>query len=82
MALGDLFGNSAKSKLFKQSIHVGDVFLKEFEGIDHPKLFIVAGLSQDRVYLCSIYINSRIHPSIMQRQQLLDLQVPLKKQHN
>ena len=82
MSLGDLLGNSDKSKLFRQSLNVGDVFLKEFEGIEHPKFFIVAGLSQDRVFLCSVYINSRIHPSIIQRQHLLELQVPLRKQNN
>jgi hypothetical protein len=82
MSLGDLLGNLGRSKLFKQSLNTGDVFLKEFEGIDHPKFFIVAGISQDRIFLCSIYINSRIHPSVMQRQHLLELQVPLKKQNN
>jgi len=82
MSLGDLLGDSDKSKLFKQSLNTGDVFLKEFEGIDHPKFFIVAGISQDRIYLCSVYINSKIHPSIMKRQHLLELQVPLKKQNN
>jgi hypothetical protein len=82
MSLGDLLGNLGKSKLFKQSLNIGDVFLKEFEGIDHPKFFIVAGISEDRIFLCSIYINSGIHPSIMHKQYLLELQVPLKKQNN
>jgi len=82
MSLGDLLGDSDKSKLFKMSLNPGDVFLKEFEGIDHKKFFIVAGISQDRIFLCSIYINSRIHPSVMQRQHLLELQIPLKKQNN
>jgi hypothetical protein len=82
MSLGDLLGNADKSKLFKRSLKTGDVFLKEFEGIDHPKFFIVSGISQDRMFLCSIYINSKIHPSVMLRQHLLELQVPLKKQNN
>lgn len=82
MSLGDLLGNSDKSKLIKQSLNIGDVFLKNFDGIDHPKFFIVAGICQDKIFLCSIYINSRIHPSIMQRQNLLELQIPLKKSNN
>lgn len=82
MSLGDLLGSSDKSKLFKMSLSAGDVFLKSFEGIDHPKFFIVAGISQDRIFLCSIYINSRIHPAIMQRQHLLELQIPLRKHDN
>ena len=82
MSLGDLLGSADKSKLFKKSLSIGDVFLKEFEGIEHPKFFIVVGLSKDKVYLCSIYINSRIHPSVMKRQHLLELQIPLRKQNN
>lgn len=82
MSLGDLLGDSDKKKLLKQSLSAGDVFLKKFEEIDHPKYFIVAGISKDRIFLCSIYINSRIHPSIMIRQQLLELQIPLKKENN
>lgn len=82
MSLGDLLGDLDKGKLFRESIHVGDVFLKSFEGIDHPKFFIVAGISQDKVCLCTVYINSNIHPSILKKQYLLDLQVPLKKSTN
>lgn len=82
MSLGDLLGSADKSKLFKKSLRIGDVFLKKFEGIKHPKFFIVAGLSKNKVYLCSVYINSRIHPSIMKRQYLLELQIPLRKQNN
>ncbi len=82
MSLGDLLGTFDKSKLFKHSLNAGDVFFKEFEGIDHPKFFIVVGISQDKVFLCSIYINSNIHPSIMKRQHLLELQIPLKQSNN
>lgn len=82
MSLGDLLENSDKSNLFGQSLNTGEVFLKKFEGIDHPKFFIIAGISKDRISVCSVYINSHIHPSIMQKQKLLDLQILLKKQNN
>lgn len=82
MSLGDSLKNSDKSKLFKMSLNTGDVFLKDFEGINHSKFFIVVGISRDRVFLCSIFINSNIHPSIMIKQHLLELQIPLKKQNN
>lgn len=82
MSLGDLLKPHDKSKLFKHSLRAGDVFLKEFEGINHPKFFIVAGISQDKIFLCSIYINSNIHPSVMKRQHLLELQIPLKQANN
>lgn len=81
-SIGDLLGESEKSKLLKQSLSVGDVFLKRFQGIEHKKLFIIAGISNDSVFLCSVYINSNIHPSIMQKQHLLELQVPLRKVNN
>ncbi len=82
MSLGDLLENVDKSNLFKHSLSAGDVFLKEFEEIDHPKFFIVAGVSRDKIFLCSIYINSNIHPSVMRRQHLLELQIPLKQSNN
>lgn len=82
MGLGDLLGDTEKSKLIKQNLKNGDVFLKKFKGINHPKFFIIAGISKTKIYLCSVYINSNIHPSIMSKQNLLELQVPLKKGNN
>lgn len=82
MSLGDLLGDLDKSELFKKSLNAGDVFLKEFQGIDHPKFFIVVGICANRLFLCSVYINSNIHPSLMSRQNLLELQIPLKKVNN
>lgn len=78
MAIGDSLNKITKDKLFKFSLKKGAVFLNKFEEIDHPKFFIVAGLSTDKVFTCSVYINSNIHPAIMKKQTLLDLQVPLK----
>lgn len=81
-SFGDLLGNADKEKLFKNSLNKGDVFLKQFEAIDHLKFFIVVGLCDAKLFLCSVYINSNIHPSIMSRQHLLELQVPIKKSNN
>lgn len=72
-------GSELKGKLYATTIEKGDVYLSEFEGIDHEKFFIVAGLSKDKVFACSVFINSNIHPFIRNRQHLLDLQVYIKK---
>lgn len=82
MSLGDSLGSLDKGELFRKTIKPGDVFLKDFDDIDHSKFFIVVGMSTDKVFLCSVYINSRIHPSIMKKQHLLELQIPLKKENN
>lgn len=78
MPIGDYLNNKTKDALFKMSLEKGSVFINNFDGIDHPKLFIVVGLSADKIYTCSVYINSNIHPAILAKQSLLDLQVPIK----
>lgn len=77
--LGDAFGEAAKKLLFEAGLNKGDIFLNKFDGIDHPKFFVVAGLSGDKVFTCSVYINSNIHPALFKKQELLNLQVPIKK---
>ena len=70
------------SLTFKSTIRIGDVFLKCFEGISHPKFFIITGISQDRVTVCSVFINSKIHPSLFNKPILFNAQIPLKKDSN
>lgn len=65
--------------VFESSIGRGDILLSEFDGIGHCKFFVVMGISDDKV--CGFFfINSNIHPSIFQKQELLDLQYPLKQE--
>jgi len=64
--------------MFKQLLSRGSVFAGKFNGIDHEKYFIVAGISQDNVYCCSVFINSNIPPFIYNNRSLLDLQVNIK----
>lgn len=65
--------------VIESSIGRGDILLSEFDGIDHCKFFVVMGISDDKV--CGFFfINSNIHPSIFQKQELLDLQYPLKQE--
>lgn len=62
-------------KSFFSSLKLGDVFLKNFEGIDHQKFFIVAGMTDDKLTVCSVFINSNIHPSLYNKQLILNAQV-------
>ena len=79
MALEDLIRKDANKNLFKSTLTKGNVFLGEFTGIEHKKFFIIIGLSEDKLYLCSVYINSSIPNFIYNRQELLNLQVPIKR---
>lgn len=62
--------------LIESSIGRGDILLSEFDGIDHQKFFVVMGVSEDKV--CGFFfINSNIHPAILNKQEQLNLQYPL-----
>ena len=65
-------------ELYRASLSKGDVFLGKFDGIDHQKFFVIAGLSQDKLCICSVYINTNIPNFIFKKQELLNLQVPIK----
>lgn len=69
---------SGLSGLRDISIAPGAVFIGPWTGIDHEKFLIVAGVSQDRILVCSVMINSEINPYIQRRPRMLSCQVPLK----
>lgn len=60
------------------SLVPGAIFIGPWEQIEHEKFVVIAGVSDDKVLVCSVLINSRINPFIMKRQQLLDCQVYVK----
>lgn len=62
------------------SLTLGAVFLGPFEGVDHEKFIVIAGMDDKRVYACTVLINSNINPFIMKRQHMLDCQVLLKSE--
>ncbi len=63
--------------IWENHIGRGDILLSEFDGIDHPKFFVVMGVSEERI--CGFFfINSNIHPAIFNKQEQLDLQYPLR----
>jgi hypothetical protein len=67
-----------KDVLYCTVVSVGDVFIKKFDSIDHPKYFIVAGMSDDKINVCAVYINSNIPGFMYSKQKLLNLQVNIK----
>ena len=60
------------------SITSGSVFLGPWAGIDHEKFLIVAGVSENKILVCSVMINSQINQYIMKRPKMLACQVELK----
>ena len=67
-----------KGQLLKHTLSVGNVFIGEFKGIDHKKFFIIIGISSEKVYFCSVYINSNIPKYIYSNKTLFNLQVNIK----
>lgn len=60
------------------AIAPGAVFLGPWADIDHEKFLIVAGVSEDRILVCSVMINSEINQYIQKRPRMLSCQVELK----
>lgn len=55
----------------------GAVFLGPFPGVDHPKFYVIAGISEARILVCSVLINSGVNPFIQRRPNLLALQLKI-----
>jgi len=60
------------------SIAPGAIFLGPWADIDHEKFLIVAGVSEDRILVCTVMINSEINPYIQKRPRMLSCRVLLK----
>ena len=69
---------SAQNNLRGLSVVPGAVFIGPWTGIDHEKFLIVAGVSENRILVCSVMINSEINPYIQKRPRMLSCQVLLK----
>ena len=69
---------SSLQGLRELSIAPGSVFLGPWTGIDHEKFLIIAGVSGDKILVCSVMINSQINQYIMRRPKMLACQVELK----
>ena len=69
---------SALGNLRELSVAPGAVFIGPWADIDHEKFLIVAGVSDNRILVCSVIINSEINPYIQRRPRMLSCQVLLK----
>lgn len=58
-------------------VRSGAIFLGPMEGVDHPKFYVIAGISGNRILTCSVLINSKLNSFILRRQHLLRLQVEI-----
>ena len=82
MSLAGNIGPEKQQEIYRNSLKAGDVFLKDFDEADHKKLFIIAGISGDKIFICSVFINSEIHPAIASKPYIHKLQIPLLKKRN
>lgn len=55
----------------RREIKAGAVLHGPMPGVDHDKFYIVAGVSADEVFVCSVLINSQVNPFIQRRPRLL-----------
>lgn len=68
-------------ELLRQGVKRGSILISDsFEDIDHAKFFAVIGISRDEL-AGFFFINSRIHPIIMSKPKLLDMQFILSKEN-
>lgn len=77
----NLDSNTAK-KLFQNALCKGDVLIKEFPEADHLKYFIITGMNETNVFICSVSINSEIHQSILNKPKQFALQIKIQKTKN
>ncbi|RZK22677.1 MAG: hypothetical protein EOO43_09355 [Flavobacterium sp.] len=64
-------------------IELGDVFAVQFEGIDHDKYIVVVGITELGSFICSAFINSKIHQFIIdKRPHLVRLHIPITQNNN
>lgn len=69
---------SSLENLRSLSISPGAVFIGSWVGIDHEKFLIVAGVTESKILICAVMINSQINQYILKRPKLLACQVELK----
>lgn len=66
-------------RLMRQTIERGSILLSDcFEDIDHAKFFAIVGVHEEMI-AGFFFINSRIHPIIMNKPEQLAMQCQLRK---
>ena len=60
------------------SVVAGAVFIGHWDNIDHPKFVVIAGVSAEKILVCTVFINSRINQYILKRPKMLACQIEVK----
>jgi hypothetical protein len=79
MSLGESFPDALKKQFSESNLVAGAIIRAWVDNTTPPKIkrFIVIGVSQDKVLLGVVYINSEINPHVFPSQELRDLHLKL-----
>lgn len=77
--ISEILAHGALNTIKSTTIQVGSIFLGPMPNVNHDKFYIIAGMSGDKLCVCSVVINSAINPFILKRPKLLERQVCIFK---
>jgi hypothetical protein len=79
MSLGESFPGALKKQFSENNLVAGAIIRTWVEHTKPPKIkrFIVIGISQDKILLGVVHINSEINPNVFPTQELRDLHLKL-----
>ena len=83
-SLGDFFPNGMKQEIANFNLEIGSV-IKCFTSYTRPpkeKRFVILGINEEGNYVGSVFINTNVNFNIINSQELLELQYPVKNQAN
>lgn len=83
-SLADFFPEGMKQDIANFNLEVGNV-IKCFTSHTNPpkeKRFVILGVNENGDYVGSVFINTNVNFNIINSQELLDLQYPVKNQPN
>lgn len=73
-SLSNAFPQNLQVDSMRRLVDKGTVLRMNFDSIDHPKLFIIVGETEDNLTLAVVYINSDINPIHRGTPELIELQ--------
>jgi hypothetical protein len=83
MKLGDFFPDDLQNARFNSKIEVGSVLKYFVEDTTPPKYkrMIVIGITQDKITVATLYINSELNINVFKNKRMQALQIPIKKEN-
>lgn len=58
-------------------IKPGTVFLGDMPNVDHKKFYVIAGVHENEVSVCTVIINSKVNPFVIRNERLRKAQVSI-----